>query len=78
MDLNNITNYSLVDGYKNLIRDEDSNAIVSTNQTEYEQYLALRSHNEEEDKKIQKIENDVATMKSDLNEIKNLLMRLAQ
>lgn len=76
MELNNIENYSLVDGYKDLIRDEDSNAIVNTNYSEFEQYVSIRSQKEKENLKIQSLESEVATIKGDLNEIKTLLRSL--
>lgn len=76
MELNNIENYSLVDGYKDLIRDEDSNAIVNTNYSEFEQYVSIRSQKEKENLKIQSLESEVATIRGDLNEIKTLLRSL--
>jgi len=68
-----IMNYSKVDGYKNLVRDNSTKAILNTNKTEYQNYVALRDQKNKEYKRVQDLEEDLANIKSDLNEIKQLL-----
>ena len=66
-----------VKGYDNLIRDPKTNSIVNTNMAEYQEYVSRKKVKDEEQQKIQNLEMNVANMKEDLNEIKSLLMRLA-
>jgi len=69
-------NYSKVEGHKNLVRDNSTNAILNVNKTEYQNYLTLRKQKEKEGEKITKLENDLYDLKNDINEIKNLLRNL--
>ena len=69
-------NYLKVDGYSNLYRDPKTNSIVNKNMTEYQEYLSRRNTKTEENQKIQKIESDVANIRGDLDEIKNLLRNI--
>lgn len=68
--------YLKVEGHNNLIRDPITNSIINTNMSEYQQYLSRRNIKNEENQKIQNLEQDVDSIKDDLNEIKNLLRRL--
>lgn len=68
--------YLKVDGHNNLIRDPQTNAIINTNMSEYQQYIMRRNVKTEENQKVQNIEQDVANMKNDLDEIKSLLRSL--
>ena len=65
-----------MEGHNSLVRDPITNSIVNTNMTEYQQYLARREIKNKENEKVQSIEQDVANMKDDLNEIKSLLRSL--
>ena len=66
-------NYSKVDGHKNLVRDNSTKAILNTNKTEYQNYIALRDQKSKECKKVQELDQDLVNIKNDLNEIKQLL-----
>jgi hypothetical protein len=68
--------YLKVEGYNHLLRDPHTNSIVNTNMSEYQQYLSRRNIQNEENQKVQNLEQDVANMKDDLNEIKSLLRSL--
>jgi len=68
--------YIKVKGYDHLIRDPKTNSIINTNMSEYKEYISRRDLKMEEDQKVQNLESDVANMKDDLNEIKNLLRSL--
>jgi hypothetical protein len=68
--------YLKVEGYNNLVRDPNTNSIINTNMTEYQQYVARRNIKNEENKKLDILESDVTNMKNDLNEIKTLLRSL--
>jgi hypothetical protein len=69
-------NYLKVEGHNNLLRDPNTNSIVNTNMSEYEQYLARRKSKTEENQKVQNLEGELATMKEDIDEIKFLLRSL--
>lgn len=68
--------YLKVEGYNNLLRDPNTNSIINTNMSEYQQYLARRNVKSEENKKLDVLESDVTNIKNDLDEIKNLLRSL--
>jgi 2',3'-cyclic-nucleotide 2'-phosphodiesterase (5'-nucleotidase family) len=68
--------YIKVKGHDHLIRDPKTNSIINTNMSEYKEYISRRDLKMEEDQKVQNLESDVANMKDDLNEIKNLLRSL--
>lgn len=69
--------YSKVEGHTNLIRDEKTKAILNTNESDYENYIRKREIKKNEDERISSLENNVNMIKSDLDEIKNLLRSLA-
>jgi|TARA_B100001996_G_C18631409_1_gene581893 hypothetical protein len=58
-----------VEGHKNLFRDEKSGAIINTDSLGYSQYKRLK------DKKLSQKE-ELDRMKSDIEEIKNLLKQI--
>lgn len=65
-----------VDGHNSLKRDPRTNSIVNTNMSEYQEYISKRNKKSEENQKIQNFEEDLANMKDDIDEIKNLLRSL--
>lgn len=69
--------YSKVHGNSNLLRDEETNAVINTNMTDYNNYIMQKKLKEKEAQKINSIEKEVSNIKNDLDEIKNLLRRLA-
>lgn len=68
--------YLKVEGYNNLVRDPNTNSILNTNMSEYQQYIARRDIKNEENQKLESLESDVTNIKNDLDEIKNLLRSL--
>ena len=66
-----------VEGHSNLIRDEISNAILNINSSEYNQYLSQRAKRKQGGERIDNMENDLKSLKDDINEIKNLLRALS-
>jgi tetrahydromethanopterin S-methyltransferase subunit B len=69
--------YSKVEGNKNLVRDEQTKAILNTNKTEYDNYINVRNIKKSEVERMQQLESDVSNMRNDLDEIKDLLRSLA-
>ena len=66
-----------VDGNKSLFRDPQTNAIINTNKSEYESYIMRRKMHTSEQERIESIEDDLGSIKSDIDEIKFFLRRLA-
>jgi len=65
-----------MEGHKDLARDPETNAIINVNNLEYTQYLSRREVKIEKNEKVQTMEEDLANVKSELNEIKSLLKEL--
>lgn len=65
-----------VDGHPGLVRDKKSKAILNTDMTNYKKYMKLKESYNNEDKKIENLENGLSELKSDIDEIKNLLKEL--
>jgi len=65
-----------MEGHKDLARDPETGAIINVNNLEYTQYLSRRDVKTEKNQKVQTMEQDLANVKSELNEIKSLLKEL--
>ena len=65
-----------VKGHRDLARDPETNTIINVKKTEYDQYIAKRKAKSEKNQKVQTMEEDLANVKSELNEIKSLLKEL--
>ena len=66
-----------VDGHSSLIRDDNTNAILNTNSSEYNNYLQRRFKRKQGTDRIDNMENDLKSLKDDINEIKTLLRALS-
>ena len=71
-----MTEYHGVEGHSNLLRDPDTDSIVNIDSLGYERYIARREAKNKKNQKVQNIEQEVASMKEDINEIKTLLKEL--
>lgn len=69
-------NYLQVEGHSNLYRDPKTNSIMNKNARGYDEYVSKRKIKNEENQKIQNMEEDLCNMKNDINEIKSLLKEL--
>ena len=70
--------YLKVKDHSNLVRDPVSNGIINTNKSAYNQYVTRRNAKNEEVNKAQNMEEDLANLKGEINEIKDLLRQLGQ
>ena len=62
-----------VQGYESLVRDVKSNAIVNTNKSEYEIYMArIKARNKQGDE-IRSAVKEINNLKAELREIKDLI-----
>ena len=58
-----------VEGHKNLYRDEESNAIVSTDNSAYQDYMNTRRVNADKKAEMDEMKKEIETLKSMLNEL---------
>ena len=58
-----------VEGHKNLFRDEDSNAIVNTDNAAYNDYMNTRRINSDKKAELDAMKDEIATLKSLLNDL---------
>ena len=70
MDLNQVK------GNVDLARDPGTGSIVNVNNLDYEKYVASRDAKEAKNKRVINIEEDLANLKGEINEIKSLLKEL--
>ena len=59
-----------------MYRDTDSNCIINTNKSEYEQYLARKQQKQSEVNKVDNLERDISTLRNEITEIKDMLRSL--
>ena len=68
--------YHGVEGHSSLLRDPNNDSIVNIDSLGYQRYIARRDAKNKKNQKVQNIEEEVASMKNDINEIKHLLKEL--
>jgi len=59
-----------------LVRDMDSNAIISQNQSEYDKFVRVSQKKYEEKRKFDNMRDDLNSLKKDMDEIKTLLKNI--
>ena len=65
-----------VEGNHALYRDSQSNAIVSTDMSEYKKYIESRDRRRSQKNEMDKVKSELDSMKDDISEIKGLLRSL--
>ena len=70
-------NHSNVEGHADLIRDNSTGAILNNDTSQYNQYLTLRAKRQQGTDRIDNMEDDLKSLKDDINEIKTLLRALS-
>ena len=71
-----MSNLIPVEGNNDLVRDPKTNQIINTNSSAYEQYISQRKRRKLEKEKSLSVEQDLASLKNEMNEIKSLLKEL--
>tara|TARA_A200000159_G_C7045529_1_gene223873 strand:+ start:166 stop:393 length:228 start_codon:yes stop_codon:yes gene_type:complete len=71
-----MSNYIPVEGNTDLVRDPNTDQIINTNSSAYQQYINRRQQRKREKDKSLTIEDDLANLKSEMSEIKSLLKEL--
>ena len=64
--------YYGVKGHVDLLRNSETGAIVNTNDLDYEKYMSRRDAKKAEVQHSENIEQDLANLKNEINEIKSL------
>ena len=68
--------YLKVKGHGELYRDSTTNSLVNRNTTDYNRYMSQKKTKNEETEKVDTMEQDLAHLKNEINEIKSLLKDL--
>ena len=68
-----MSKFTKVLNYENLVRDNNSNAIVNTNISEFENYLKRKRAQNKERDQIRSAVREINNLKQELYEIKKLL-----
>ncbi len=65
-----------VEGHDGYCRDPLTKAIINTNNLDYETYVSAREKNNSLTKSIENNSESIKELKSEINEIKNLLLQI--
>ena len=68
-------NYS-IDGHADLARDPKTGSIVNVNCLDYTHYTVGRNAKKSRNERVDSMENDLASLKGEIGEIKSLLKEL--
>ena len=71
-----MSNFIKVEGNDNLVRDRNTNQIINTNESEYQQYITRRKQKKLEKEKALNVERDISSLRNEITEIKDLLRSL--
>ena len=63
-------------GHNGLVRDTSSGAIINTNKTEYDEYMARVREAEERENAISQHTIEINNIKNELQDIKSLILQL--
>lgn len=70
--------YKKVEGYPNLLKDEVTGAVINTNKKEVEIAKARKKKFREQSEMMNRVNDDVEGLKSDVKDIKDLLNKLIE
>lgn len=70
--------YVPVEDKDDLVRDPVSGAIINKNKSAYENYLSASEKRANQRKKVDDLQTEVSSMKSDVTQIKQLLQQLLE
>ena len=65
-----------IEGHNDLARDPKTGSIVNVNSIDYQHYVAGRDSKKANHKKVESMEEDLASLKGEIGEIKSLLKEL--
>ena len=67
-----------VEGHTHLIRDVNSNAIINTNQSEYQLYMQRVKVREKQSDELRGAVKEINNLKKDIREIKELIKEIVK
>ena len=67
-----------VEGYGNLVRDTNSNAIVNSSTSEYKIYMAKYRAREQQSDELRNACKEINNLKAELREIKSLIVKVLE
>jgi len=67
-----------IEGYSNLQKDSRSGAIINTNVSEYQLYMARRETRKSQADQIKNACREINSIKNELKEIRNLVLELVK
>ena len=67
-----------VENYENLVKDTKSGAIVNTNKSEFQLYMKRRQERNKNGDKLRNACKEINNLKSELREIKSLLVKVLE
>ena len=67
-----------VEGYNNLVRDIQSNAIVNTNRSEFKMYMSRTNQRVDQQDTIRNVCREINNLKKELREIKDLIREVVK
>ena len=65
-----------VEGHTHLVRDVSSNAIINTNQSEYQLYMKRIKVREKQSDELRNAVKEINNLKNEIREIKNLVKEI--
>ena len=68
--------YLKVEGQGELYRDSTTNSIVNRNTSDYNTYMSQKKMRDNENQKVDSMEQNLSDLKNEINEIKSLLKDL--
>jgi|TARA_R100000027_G_scaffold60721_1_gene51620 hypothetical protein len=66
-----------VEGHSNFKRDPKTNAIISTDNNDYEKYISERDRRKNIERKVEDTAKELSELKVEITEIKDLLLKIA-
>ena len=67
-----------VEGFENLVRDTSSNAVINSSTSEYKIYMARYRAREQESDKLRNACKEINSLKAELREIKDLVLKVLE
>jgi len=67
-----------VEGHTHLVRDVNSNAIINTNQNEYQLYMKRIKVREKQSDQLRSAVKEINNLKKDIREIKELIREIVK
>ena len=67
-----------VEGFENLVRDTSSKAVINSSTSEYKIYMARYRAREQESDKLRNACKEINSLKAELREIKDLVLKVLE